>query len=141
MHRPSSRSPLPERSSGGINLINVKDNIIIFERIQNLPPLRYRYSYIEMANSTASTLPPDLFDQTTLVSLATTLVILGVAYGASLKALPPSTSGSLRFLFIWYEYVFPFAVLVLAARSGAWILCRPKARNSRVSAGHLSSKC
>jgi len=119
VHRPLSRSPLPERSSGGIHFINVKttsSSIPTYPGIYH--PLKYRYRYIEMANSTASPLPPDLFDQTTLVSLASTLVILGLAYGASLKTLSPSTSGSLRFLFIWYGYVFPVSGLVLAAGGG-----------------------
>ncbi len=53
------------------------------------------------SHSTVSTLPPNLFDQTTLVSLASTLLILGVAYFASLKALSTSTPRSLRVLFIW----------------------------------------
>lgn len=52
----------------------------------------------------SSTLPPDLFDTTTLVSLASTVVILAVAYGTSLKALAPSTPGSYRFLFIWHLF-------------------------------------
>lgn len=51
-----------------------------------------------------SGLPPDLFDQTTLVSLASTVLILAVAYATSLKALPPSTPGSYRFLFIWHAF-------------------------------------
>lgn len=51
-----------------------------------------------------SGLPPDLFDQTTLVSLASTVLILAVAYGTSLKALSPSTPGSYRFLFIWHAF-------------------------------------
>ncbi|KAK7730387.1 hypothetical protein SLS53_009005 [Cytospora paraplurivora] len=49
-------------------------------------------------------LPPDLFDETTLISLASTVAILLVAYGASLKALSPSTPGSYRFLFIWHAF-------------------------------------
>lgn len=57
-----------------------------------------------MANTTVSTLPPDLFDQTTLISLASTVVLVAVAYGASLKALSPTTSGSMRFLFIWHAF-------------------------------------
>lgn len=51
-----------------------------------------------------SSLPPDLFDTTTLISLASTLAILAVAYGTSLKALAPSTPGSYRFLFIWHLF-------------------------------------
>ncbi|KAL8418265.1 hypothetical protein RB594_001757 [Gaeumannomyces avenae] len=51
-----------------------------------------------------SVLPPDLFDQTTLVSLASTLLILAVAYATSLKALASSTPGPLRFLFIWHAF-------------------------------------
>lgn len=61
-----------------------------------------------MASNTTTTLdsslPPDLFDQTTLVSLASTVAILAVAYGVSLKALSPSTAGSYRFLFIWHAF-------------------------------------
>lgn len=58
------------------------------------------------SNTTAAdpSLPPDLFDQTTLVSLASTVVILAVAYGTSLKALSPSTPSSYRFLFIWHAF-------------------------------------
>ena len=53
----------------------------------------------------ASTLPPDLFDQTTIVSLLATVAIVAVAYGASLRALPAGSTapGSpLRFLFVWH---------------------------------------
>lgn len=60
-----------------------------------------------MASNTTTAdpgLPPDLFDQTTLVSLASTVLILAVAYGTSLKALSPSTPGSYRFLFIWHAF-------------------------------------
>jgi hypothetical protein len=56
-----------------------------------------------MASFMAS-LPPDLFDQTTLVSLASTLAILAVAYVGSLAALPASSSGSTRGLFIWHAF-------------------------------------
>lgn len=58
------------------------------------------------SNTTAADhgLPPDLFDQTTLVSLASTVVILGVAYATSLKALSPTTPSSYRFLFIWHAF-------------------------------------
>jgi hypothetical protein len=59
----------------------------------------------KMASSEAiHTLPPDLFDQTTLVSLSAVLVILGAAWGVSRRALAPSTPGSLRFLFIWHAF-------------------------------------
>ncbi len=51
-----------------------------------------------------STLPPDLFDQTTLVSLASTVAILTVAVAVSRRVLDPATSGSLRFLFIWHAF-------------------------------------
>lgn len=60
-----------------------------------------------MASNTASagsSLPPDLFDTTTLVSLASTLLILSVAYATSQKVLAPSTPGSYRFLFIWHLF-------------------------------------
>lgn len=55
-----------------------------------------------MSSATASSLPPDLFDTTTLVSLAAAASIVLVAYAASCKALAPSTATSLRFLFIWH---------------------------------------
>ncbi|EKJ75733.1 hypothetical protein NXS19_012240 [Fusarium pseudograminearum] len=55
-----------------------------------------------MAAETASSLPPDLFDQTTIISLLSTLAIVFTAYVASLKFLPSSSSGTLRFLFIWH---------------------------------------
>lgn len=56
------------------------------------------------ADATSMGLPPDLFDQTTLVSLASTLLILAVAYATSLKVLASSTPGPLRFLFIWHAF-------------------------------------
>ncbi|KAI2641724.1 Emopamil-binding protein [Hypomontagnella submonticulosa] len=49
-------------------------------------------------------LPPDLFDQTTLVSLASTVAILATAYLLSLQALDRNTPGSHRFLFIWHAF-------------------------------------
>lgn len=52
----------------------------------------------------ASTLPPDLFDQTTLVSLFSTVAILALAYGLSRRCLSSSTASSLRFLFIWHAF-------------------------------------
>lgn len=52
----------------------------------------------------SSSLPADLFDTTTLVSLASTLVLLGIAYGASRAFLHPTTSASYRFLFIWHAF-------------------------------------
>ncbi|WZH45071.1 Emopamil-binding protein [Fusarium acuminatum] len=55
-----------------------------------------------MATETASSLPPDLFDQTTIISLLSTLAIVFAAYATSLKVLPSSSSGTLRFLFIWH---------------------------------------
>ncbi|SPN98929.1 related to C-8,7 sterol isomerase/emopamil-binding protein [Cephalotrichum gorgonifer] len=47
-------------------------------------------------------LPPDLFDQTTLLSLASTvaIVLVGVLLGRAV--LPASTPTSKRFLFIWH---------------------------------------
>jgi hypothetical protein len=61
----------------------------------------------------SSALPPDLFDQTTLLSLASTVALVAVAYASSLHFLPrarasaPSFSSAvgpatLRFLFIWH---------------------------------------
>ncbi|KAK4062027.1 uncharacterized protein Triagg1_10084 [Trichoderma aggressivum f. europaeum] len=50
-----------------------------------------------------SSLPPDLFDQTTIISLLSTLAIVFVAYSVSHIALPrASTTGTVRFLFIWH---------------------------------------
>ncbi|KFG86802.1 hypothetical protein MANI_002688 [Metarhizium anisopliae] len=49
-----------------------------------------------------SDLPPDLFDQTTIISLLATVAIVLVAYLTSKSVLPTSTSGTLRFLFIWH---------------------------------------
>ncbi|KAF4981110.1 hypothetical protein FZEAL_3017 [Fusarium zealandicum] len=54
-----------------------------------------------MATS-ASSLPPDLFDQTTIISLLSTVAIVLAAYLASLRFLPSASSGTLRFLFIWH---------------------------------------
>lgn len=79
-------------------------------RLHSTALLRYsalRVRSIRMASHTITTepgLPPDLFDQTTLISLASTVAILLVAYGASLKALSSSTPGSYRFLFIWHAF-------------------------------------
>ncbi|KAM3512822.1 hypothetical protein MY11210_003527 [Beauveria gryllotalpidicola] len=50
-------------------------------------------------------LPPDLFDTATLASLAAAGGIVGVAYAASRRALPPrgnNTPPALRFLFVWH---------------------------------------
>ena len=67
----------------------------------------------KMASTTApsslksflNTLPPDLFDQTTLISLASTVAILVAAYSLSRLALDPKTTTSCyRFLFIWHAF-------------------------------------
>ncbi|PNY24842.1 Emopamil-binding protein-like protein [Tolypocladium capitatum] len=55
-----------------------------------------------MASDTVSSLPPDLFDQTTVVSLLSTLAIVAAAYATSRQALAPATSTALRFLFVWH---------------------------------------
>lgn len=53
--------------------------------------------------SEASSLPPDLFDRTTVLSLASTLLMVLAAYLASRRFLPPgSVTPALRFLFIWH---------------------------------------
>ncbi|KAK7935827.1 emopamil-binding protein-like [Apiospora marii] len=49
-------------------------------------------------------LPADIFDKTTLISLASTLAILAVAYAASRKVLSRSTSMVWRGLFIWHAF-------------------------------------
>ncbi|KAK3403574.1 Emopamil-binding protein [Sordaria brevicollis] len=52
-----------------------------------------------------NSLPPDLFDQTTLVSLASTVAILAAAYSLSRVALDPkTTTARYRFLFIWHAF-------------------------------------
>ncbi|WKT43201.1 hypothetical protein QSH57_008037 [Fusarium oxysporum f. sp. vasinfectum] len=48
-----------------------------------------------MAIEPSSSLPPDLFDQTTIISLLSTLAIVFAAYAASLRFLPSSSSGPL----------------------------------------------
>ncbi|KAF6805256.1 emopamil binding protein [Colletotrichum sojae] len=55
-------------------------------------------------SNTASTLPPDLFDQTTLISLAATVVLLAIAIAVSRRVLHPTTSTSYRALFIWHAF-------------------------------------
>lgn len=55
-------------------------------------------------SNTASNLPPDLFDQTTLVSLGATVVLLSVAIALSRRVLHPTTSTSYRVLFIWHAF-------------------------------------
>ncbi|KAI9158698.1 Emopamil-binding protein-like [Paramyrothecium foliicola] len=52
--------------------------------------------------ASTSSLPPDLFDQTTLISLASTVAIVVAAYATSRQVLPTTTSGTVRFLFIWH---------------------------------------
>ncbi|KAJ2902915.1 emopamil binding protein [Zalerion maritima] len=52
----------------------------------------------------SSMLPPDLFDKTTLVSLASTVLILLTAYALSVKCLSPATARPLRVLFIWHAF-------------------------------------
>lgn len=52
--------------------------------------------------SKASSLPDDLFDTTTIISLLSTLTIVLVAYLASLRFLPTRSAGVIRFLFIWH---------------------------------------
>ncbi|KAJ9151433.1 Emopamil-binding protein [Coniochaeta hoffmannii] len=52
----------------------------------------------------ASTLPPDLFDQTTLISLGAVVAILLASLGVSRRVLAPSTPSSLRVLFIWHAF-------------------------------------
>lgn len=49
-----------------------------------------------------STLPPDLFDKTTITSLLATVAIVLAAYLTSRAALPLTTSTALRFFFIWH---------------------------------------
>ncbi|CAG9943263.1 unnamed protein product [Clonostachys rosea f. rosea IK726] len=54
------------------------------------------------ASSTNSGLPPDLFDTTTVISLLATVAIVLAAYSTSKLVLSKSTSGTLRFFFIWH---------------------------------------
>lgn len=50
------------------------------------------------------TLLPDLYDTTTLISLAATLVILAVAVLTSRRVLPASTPTPYRVLFVWHAF-------------------------------------
>jgi hypothetical protein len=59
-------------------------------------------SFLENARMSASNLPPDLFDRTTLVSLAATVVLVLTAYTTSLILLRRSVGPALRFLFVWH---------------------------------------
>lgn len=54
-----------------------------------------------MADTTSS-LPVDLFDQTTIISLLFTVAIVAAAYAVSRQVLASSTSSTLRFFFIWH---------------------------------------
>lgn len=76
---------------------------LAFPPVDHINLLTCLSNLIAMASSSSS-LPPDLFDQTTVVSLLATLVLLGVGYGISVRALPASSSGSTRFLFIWHAF-------------------------------------
>jgi hypothetical protein len=49
-----------------------------------------------------STLPPDLFDATTLYSLASTVAIAATGILLARMCLPGGSSGTTRFLFIWH---------------------------------------
>ena len=55
-------------------------------------------------SSFLDSLPADLFDQTTLVSLASTVAILAAAYGLSTVALDRATRPAHRFLFVWHAF-------------------------------------
>ncbi|KAF4119610.1 Emopamil binding protein [Geosmithia morbida] len=55
-----------------------------------------------MAGSFASSLPDDLFDQTTIVSLLSTLAIVAAAWATARQVLPTTATGTTRFLFIWH---------------------------------------
>ena len=59
---------------------------------------------VNMPGSKSSTDLASLIDQTTIVSLLSTLAILGVAYLASLRLLPASSSTKLRVLFVWHAF-------------------------------------
>lgn len=53
-----------------------------------------------------ATAPPTTFaiDQTTILSLLATVLLLGSAYLLSVRLLPSTTPGKLRILFIWQAY-------------------------------------
>ena len=55
-----------------------------------------------MASTNSSSSPPELFTLTTILSLLSTLAILGTAYAASLRLLPANAGGKLRGLYIWH---------------------------------------
>src|SRR5437773_2311335 len=51
-----------------------------------------------------TTTPPDLFDATTLASLAATVVLLGAAWGLAALTLPPGAAAKERALFVWHAF-------------------------------------
>lgn len=55
-----------------------------------------------MSESFVSSLPDDLFDQTTIISLLSTLAIVAAAWFTARQVLPTSATGTTRFLFIWH---------------------------------------
>ena len=54
--------------------------------------------------ATATPLPPDLFDQTTIIALSSLAGLVVVAIFVSRSILPASTPSSLRFLFVWHAF-------------------------------------
>lgn len=66
---------------------------------------------------TTSTLPPDIFDQTTIISLSAVVVFLASAWALASCVVPASTPTSLRVLFVWHA----FDVLIHSILEGSFV--------------------
>lgn len=130
----SSRKKTLNNQDGGLNtnLISLWSTLLSLDiatsrpRLHRIPIQKTQFQPDIMAATPAtagSSLPPDLFDNTTLISLASTLAILAVAYATSLKALSQSTSGSYRFLFIWH--LFDAGIHFFLEGSFLYHVCQP----------------
>ena len=51
-----------------------------------------------------TSLPPDLFDQTTIIALSSLVALVAAAVLVSRAVLPAATPSSLRFLFVWHAF-------------------------------------
>ncbi|KAH8821449.1 Emopamil-binding protein [Xylogone sp. PMI_703] len=80
--------------------------------------------------------PPDLFDQTTLISLSAVLVFLFSSYFLSQRVLARNTPTSLRVLFIWHA----FDVLIHTILEGSFLYnCFTVYRNYDPAIDHPAS--
>ena len=82
-------------------------------------------------------LPVDLFDTITLASLAFVFALVPIAYALSLRCLPSSTPGYLKFLFVWHA--FDCLCHSLVESSYLWHSFTSYLPLSRVSAADVAS--